>query len=56
VLDLATKFEIRKVCEETNVNKSKIGRHCNLASSTLFMILKNKDYICSQGGGGNEVV
>jgi hypothetical protein len=42
---VAMKFEIIQACESSNVSKSKIGRPYNRSSSTLFMILKNRNKI-----------
>jgi hypothetical protein len=46
-------IEIIQACESGNVSKSEIGRHYNLSSSTLSIILKNKDKIKSAVLTGN---
>jgi hypothetical protein len=46
-LYVAKKSEIIQACENGNVSKSKIERHCNSSLSKLFMILKNNDKIKS---------
>ncbi|KAJ8896530.1 hypothetical protein PR048_001874 [Dryococelus australis] len=48
-IDVNTKFEIVKACEEGSVSKTEVCRHFGFSSSTLFTILKNKDKIKDVG-------
>jgi translation elongation factor P/translation initiation factor 5A len=50
-VDLAPKFKINMVSEETNIRKSETGRH-NSLTSMLFRELKNKEKMTSAARGG----